>query len=233
MEKENASKDFISSHILRRILLVLIAINIIMAIIATFMYPPLLTMPHVYSYIVELGIILLVYIIIVIWVTRFSEDINVLRVATFFGVIASLLEIVHISIEDFTHLDAHTGTVSTGIFMVGLFLIFAVSGFCTTINKRKMFSGMWAASWSAVVCMLIVMTYGLSQLFWSFDAIAKTDIGNPDFTRTGWTDMHAFVIADIFEACFKVSFLGPILGIIFGLVGAAIARLFIRKKVQV
>src|SRR5258705_77726 len=125
MEKENASKDFISSHILRRILLVLIAINIIMAIIATFMYPPLLTMPHVYSYIVELGIILLVYIIIVIWVTRFSKDINVLRVAT------------------------------------------------------------------------------------------------------------AFVIADIFEACFKVSFLGPILGIIFGLVGAAIARLFIRKKVQV
>ena len=91
---------------------------------------------------------------------------------------------------------------------------------------------MWAASWSAVVCMLIVMTFGLSQLFWSFEALEKHDIGDPDFIRTGWSDMHAFVIADIFEACFKVSFLGPIIGIVFGLLGAAIARLFISKKLE-
>jgi len=204
-----------------------------MAIIASIMYPPLLTMPHSYSYILELGVMLLLYIPIVMWATRPSIVLSTLRIATFFGAIAGLLEIVHISIENFGHLNAYAETVSTGIFMGGLFLLFAVSGYRITLNKRNVISGMLGASWSAVVCMLIVTTYGLSQLFWSFRAIEKHDIGDPDFIRTGWTDMHAFVIADIFEACFKILFLGPIVGIIFGLLGVTMARFSIARKVQV
>jgi len=221
-----------TNRTLRLILLVIIAVNLIMAIAAIFMYPPLFAMPHSYSYIVELGVMLLINIVIVTLVTKFSTDRKILRVSTFFGLMASLLEIVHISIENFGHLNAHAETVFTGIFMAVLFLIFGVSGFCITIYKRKIVSGMWAGSWSAVVCMLIVTTFGLSQLFWSFEALEKHDIGDPDFIRTGWSDMHAFVIADIFEACFKVSFLGPIIGIVFGLLGAAIARLSISKKLE-
>jgi hypothetical protein len=45
--------------------------------------------------------------------------------------------------------------------------------------------------------------------------------------------MHAFVIADIFEASIKILFLGPIVEIIFGLFGTAIARFLIGRKVQV
>ena len=202
-----------------------------MAVIATFMYSPLLTMPHVYSYILELGAMHLIYIGIVIWATKPSIVLTTLRIATFFGVIAGLLEIIHISIENFGHLNAQAETVSTGIFMGGLFVLFAVSGYWITLNNRNAISGMLGGSWSAVVCMLIVMTYALSQLFWSFGALEKHDIGDPDFIRTGWTDMHAFVIADIFEAGFKILFIGPIAGIIFGLFGTAIARFFIGRKV--
>lgn len=220
------NKGFLSHSALRLILLVVIAINIIMTVIAAFMYPPLLTMPHSYSYILELAVMLLLYIPIVMRATRSSVILTTLRTATFFGVLASLLEIVHISIENFGHLNARVETVSTGIFMMGLVLLFAVSGYCITLNNRNVISGMLGASWSAIVCMLIVMTYGLSQLFWSFGAIEKHDIGDPDFIRTGWTDMHAFVIADIFEACFKILFLGPIAGIIFGMLGAGVARFY-------
>ena len=225
-------KGFVSLGTLRSILLVVIAINIIMTIIATVMYPPLLTMPHSYSYILELAVMLLLYIAIVMWATRTSIVLTTLKTATFFGIIAGLFEIVHISIENFGNLNAHAETVSTGIFMGGLFLLFAMSGYRITINKRNIISGMLGASWSSVVCMLAVMTYGLSQLFWSFGAIEKHDIGDPDFIRTGWTDMHAFVIADVFEACIKILFLGPILGIIFGLLGAATARFLIGRKAQ-
>ena len=203
-----------------------------MTVIAMFMYPPLLTMPHSYSYILELGAMLLINIAIVIWATKPSIVLTTLRIATFWGLIAGLLEIVHISIENFGHLNAQSETVSTGIFMGGLFLLFAVSGYQITLNNRNVISGMLGGSWSAVVCMLLVVTYGLSQLFWSFGALEKHDIGDPDFIRTGWTDMHAFVIADIFEACFKILFIGPIVGIVFGLLGTAIARFFIRRKVQ-
>ncbi|PWU04307.1 MAG: hypothetical protein C5B52_01735 [Bacteroidetes bacterium] len=189
-------------------------------------------MPDSYSYIAEMGIILTIYIFIVILVTKFSTDRYILGVSTLFGVMAAILEIVHISIENFGHLNGHAEAVSTGIFMITLFLIFGVSGFYIAIRTKKISSGVWGGSWSAVVCMLLVMTYGLSQLFWSFAAIEKHNIGNPDFIRTGWTDMHAFVIADIFEACFKVLFLGPIIGIIFGLFGAAIAQFFVRKNLN-
>ena len=203
-----------------------------MAVIAMFMYPPLLTMPNSYSYFLELGAMLLIYIVIVVWATKPSIALNRLRIATFWGLIAGLFEIVHISIENFGHLSAQAATISTGIFLGGLFLFFAVSGYRITLDNRHVVSGMLGGFWSAVACMLLVMTYGLSQLFWSFGALKKHNIGNPDFVRTGWTDLHAFVIADIFEACFKILFIGPILGIIFGLTGAAVARFFIFRKIQ-
>jgi hypothetical protein len=161
----NYIKSFLSHSALRSVLLVVITINITMTIIAAIIYPPLLIMPHSNSYILELGVMLLLYIAIVIWATRPSIVLTTLRTATFFGVIAGLFEIVHISLENFGHLNAHAETIYTGIFMGGLFLLFAVSGYRITINKRNAISGIWGASWSAVVCMLIVITYGLSQLF--------------------------------------------------------------------
>jgi hypothetical protein len=229
-EIKSYTKDFMSPRSLRFILLAVITINITMMIIAVSMYPPFLTMPHSVSYILESGIMLFLYIGIVIWATRPAVSPAILRMATFFGVIACLLEIVHISIENFGHMDSHTETISTGIFMLGLFLIFAVSGYRTMLYKRNIIPAMLAGSWSAIVCMLIVTTYGLSQLFWSFGSMEKHNIGNPDFIRTGWTDLHAFVIADIFEACFKILFVGPVAGIIFGLFGAGIAYFFDSQK---
>lgn len=204
-----------------------------MAIVATLTYPPLLTMPNSYSYMLELAAMLLLYIFIVMWATRPSIIISQSKKAIFFGAMAGLLEIVHISIENFGHLAPRAETVYTGIFMTGLFFLFGVSGYRIAGDQRNVISGMLGASWSAVICMLLVITYGLSLLFWSFRAIEKHNIGNPDFIRTGWTDMHAFVIADIFEACFKVLFLGPVAGIIFGLLGAIIAHVLIGKRIQV
>jgi hypothetical protein len=225
-------KGFVSHVALRQILLFVIAVDIIMTGIATFMYHPLLTMPHFYLYILELGIMFPVYIVILVLGTRPSADIAILRIATFFGIIAALLEIIHISIENFGHLNAHSETVSTGIFMGGLFLLFALSGLKITLKKSSVVSGMLGAFWTAVVCMIIVMTFGLSQLFWSFAAIEAHDIGDPDFIRTGWNDIHAFVIADIFEACFKILLIGPIIGIILGSLSAVIARLLSRGSVK-
>jgi hypothetical protein len=201
-----------------------------MMVIAMFMYPPLLTMPHAYSYIFELGIMLLIYVAFVLWGTKLSQEIIILRIGTLFGATAALFEIIHISIENFAHLNARAGTISTGLFMGALVLLFAFSGYCNILNQQNIIRGTLGALWSAVVCMLIVITYGQSMLFWAFDAIAKNDIGDPDFNRTGWTDFHAFVIADIFEACFKVLFVAPILAIIFGLIGGAVALIVLKIK---
>src|SRR5260221_837483 len=207
-------------RMLRFTLLSLIAASMAMAILATLLYPPLLTMPNSATYILKLMIMLVLHSIFILWATRSPADQIVLRIGTLFGAIACSLEIVHILIEVFGSLNARTETISTGLFMISLFVLFGMSGYFAGSNKRNLISGVWTGLWSAVVCMLVVMTYGLSQLFWSFDALEKRNVGNPDFVRTGWTDLHAFVIADIFEACFKILFLGPVAGIIFGLSGA-------------
>jgi hypothetical protein len=77
----------------------------------------------------------------------------------------SLSKSIICSIENFGQLDAEAETESTGIFMDGLFLLFAMSGFRITLRNRNVISGTLGGSWSTVVCKLLVMTYGLSQLF--------------------------------------------------------------------
>jgi len=134
-----------------------------MIIIAIFMYPPLLSMPHSTSYILKLAVLIFLYVIFVILATKVITPQSILRIGTLFGAIAAMTEIIHISIENFGHLNARAETVSTGIFMVAIFLLFAASGYCVNLNKKNIISGLWTGLWSAVVCMLLVMTYGLSQ----------------------------------------------------------------------
>ncbi len=144
-----------------------------MAILATLLYPPLLTMPNSATYILKLMIMLVLHSIFILWATRSPADQIVLRIGTLFGAIACSLEIVHILIEVFGSLNARTETISTGLFMISLFVLFGMSGYFAGSNKRNLISGVWTGLWSAVVCMLVVMTYGLSQLFWSFEALEK------------------------------------------------------------
>jgi hypothetical protein len=215
--------DFFNYSMIRITFIGLIIVNFVVTIIATFMYPPLLSMPHSILYVLELGIILLVYIFLVIFITRNSTNQTIVRRGILFGLLASLLEIIHITVEIFGGLSSKAETISTGIFMFGLFIIFGITGFIITKNCRKIILGLLGGFWSGIVCMLIVMTYGLSQLFWSFHALEVHNTGNPDFIRSGWTDMHAFTIADIFEASFKILFLGPFIGMLFGFIGGSLA----------
>ncbi len=57
--------------------------------------------------------------------------------------------------------------MSTGLFMLGLFLIWGIAGYRATRRLRAMGAGSWAGSWAAMVGMLFAITYGFSQLFWA------------------------------------------------------------------
>lgn len=57
----------------------------------------------------------------------------------------------------------------------------------------------------------MVVTYGFSQLYWALPRLEHKNIGSPDLIRSGWTDLRAFTIADLFEAGFKVLLLGQYL----------------------
>jgi len=223
-------EDSVLPRFLRLALTIVIIVNITMVLIASFMYPPLLSIPGSNYYILKLLAILLLYCVGVLLVTKSSTNLYVLRTGTLFGILGSILEIIHILMENYGHLNQSAESISTGLFMVGLFLLFGLSGFVYTYEQRSIKGGIFVGTWSSVVCMLIVMTFGLSQLFWSFNVIESRNNGNPDFIRSGWTDIHAFTIADIFEASFKILSLGPVLGIIFGLIGASLFWVLPERK---
>jgi hypothetical protein len=75
-----------------------------------------------------------------------------------------------------------------------------------------------------MVGMLMAMTYGFSQLFWGLPRLEQRNVGSPDLLQSGWTDLHTFTIADVFEAGFKILLIGPVVGAVLGGLGCIIAR---------
>ena len=87
--------------------------------------------------------------------------------------------------------------------MVGLLLLWGIAGYRTTRGTAAVGAGPLAGSWGALVGMLMATTFGFSQLFWDLPRLEQRNVGSPDFLRSGWTDLHTFTIADIFESGFK------------------------------
>ena len=119
---------------------------------------------------------------------------------------------MHITLENYGRLSARVESLSTGGFLVGLLLLWGIAGNRVARATGDLVSGVLAGSWSAMVGMLMAMTYGFSELFWGLPRLEERNVGSPDFLRSGWTDLHSFTIADVFEAGFKILLIGPIAG---------------------
>ena len=131
-----------------------------------------------------------------------------------------LLEVVHIVLENYGRLGVRAESVTTGGFLAGLLLLWGIAGYRATRKTSAFAAGPLAGSWSGLVGMLMAMTFGFSQLFWDLPRLEQRNVGSPDFLRSGWTDLHTFTIADIFESGFKVLLIGPVAGAILGGLGA-------------
>jgi hypothetical protein len=197
-----------------------------------FLYPPLISLPGAFGLIAEPIILLLVYALLISWLTNRANQVThrtALVVGTQMGLIAAVLEIVHIVVENFSWLNARGESLSTEAFMVGLFLVWGVAGYLGAWRTGTTAPGLLAGCWCAMVGMLLTMTFGFSQLFWSLQRLEQRNSESPDFLRSGWIDMHAFTIADMFEAGAKILLIAPILATIFGGLGSMIARVSAKR----
>jgi hypothetical protein len=217
---------FGSMPALRTTLLLVIASNLVMVGIRIVLDPQLIGLPGGLRSALEPDALLTLGAIIVTWATSRDSRVAqaIVQEGTAVGLVAGTLEIVHITLENYAHFSARVESVSTGGFMLGLLLLWCIAGYRVTRRTADLFAGLMAGSWSAMVGMLMAMTYGFSQLFWGLPRLEQRNVGSPDFVRSGWTDLHTFTIADIFEAGFKILFIGPVVGAILGWLGAIIAR---------
>jgi hypothetical protein len=59
--------------------------------------------------------------------------------------------------------------------------------------------------------------------------LAHGEISDPDYLRSGWTDVRAFAIANTFDAGFTHLVEAPVIAAVLGALGGGIALLTMRR----
>lgn len=190
-------------------------------------YPSLLRWPGAGGYIAEpvasLAGYALVIVTLALVVRRVPALGNALWVGTVVGATGGLLEIVDISIESLLSLPQQTVSVVTFAAMVTLFMIFGVAGFVGASRARSFWMGVAAAIWSAMVAIMIAVTFGFLLINVALPQLARGMLGDPDYARSGWADPAAFAIANTFDNGLIHLLEAPIIATVLGSVGAGAA----------
>jgi len=81
--------------------------------------------------------------------------------------------------------------------------------------------GVLAAVWSAVTTMVGGVTFGFVLALVARARLERILVTDPDYLRSGWTDVKAFVLANAFDNPFDNGFTCLLGALVVGLVGAA------------
>ena len=191
------------------------------------LYPPVLTQPGGTLSVLAPAGVLFVYAFVGGWVTAKprSDQAAALRMATAFGLVSGVVSVAHIAQETYLGLPPQEIAIVTWSFILAMFAPWAIAAFVVAGRTGHGALGLFAGVWSSAVCMVLTVTLGFGQLLTSLDRLQRHDVGSPDFLRSGWSDLRAFAIADVFEAGFWHLLIGPAVALCLGVVATLAARL--------
>jgi hypothetical protein len=129
---------------------------------------------------------------------------------------------MNIGVENAAPAAAHGPAVSIG-FMAIIFLLWGIGGARTVRSGESIRAGMATAVLSAGICMLIAVAAGFMIEFFIAPPDPVAVSGWAEFRRSGWTDAHAFGIANTLDSGFTHLIIAPIVAMIFGGVGSLLA----------
>lgn len=212
---------------IRFVLLVGVTLSLTMIGIQVFLYRPLLAMPGGSTFVRETTAVLLLYGMLIVWATRRDGPLHqtAMLLGTHAGLVAAAVQIAHLAAESFIHFGAPWDGITTLTFMLSTFLIWGVAGYRSALSAGAIAPGMVAASWSAIVTMSILVTFGFALEFYLVTPTPGYVATWAEFKRSGWTDVHAFTIANTLDSALSHLIAGPIIGGIFGGVAAAVTRI--------
>jgi len=213
----------------RRVLLFGVALNLCFIVVRVWSYRPLWAMPGALRFIVEpiIGLAGCGLFVVAATAGKQRERLDGLRLATAWGMAGGVLLVVHMALENFgRHVGENAGI--TLAFMLTTFLLWAVTGFVVARNTASILLGCRAGCWSAVVSVLLAVTFGFVLMFFDVPSLDYVAIW-PEFKQSGWTDVQAFAIANTLDAGFSHLLAGLVLGSLFGVIGGGLARLWPRS----
>ncbi len=207
---------------LKRLLLGLIVLDLALIAIRVLLYDAFLAQQGSLVFIVEPVVLLLTYAGIVLATTANPSPnrLLALRQGTKVGLVTGVMWLVNLMLETFTNLSGLVGIVATAPFLLGGFLLWGIAGNWATHHTGSIGLGILAAVWSAMVCVLITVTFGFLLAYTSLPILEHILTRNPDFLRSHWTDVRAFAIANTFDSGFSHLLGALLVGMIVGTIGS-------------
>ncbi|HEY6423106.1 MAG TPA: hypothetical protein VIY28_07630 [Pseudonocardiaceae bacterium] len=148
----------------------------------------------------------------------------VLRMAGLVGMGLGLIEVANISLETFTDIPGRAGMAATAPLILGPFIGWGLVAVWTARRTAGWRLGVLAAAWTAMVTMTIGVTYGLALALVARPRMETILAGDPDFVRSGWLDLRAFVLANTFDNALTHLLGGLIVATLVGLLGSLIGQ---------
>jgi hypothetical protein len=212
------------------ILFSLIALNAGMAALAVARYPALFEQHSALIYVLEPVFILLLYTVAAAYIVIVRGRVwnTILTNATVFGVITGTLETINVGLENAAAAAARGPALSIS-FMAIVFSLWGIAGARTVRSTNSIRTGMATSVLCAGICMLIAVAAGfMIELF-----IAPPDSATvsmwAEYRRSGWTDAHAFGLANTLDSGFTHLIIAPIVATVFGGIGSLLAQ-FVRPR---
>jgi hypothetical protein len=223
-----------SAHRLRRWLLPLIAADLVLIALRATSYRAFFLMPGALGYLLEPVVALAVYAACVAalpFVAARVPDIPMaLRVGAVVALVGGAIEIASTATESLWALPQDIVAATTGAAMLALFLSFAAAGFVGARHTGSFGLGVAAAVWSAMVAILLVVTFGFLLVNLALPQLARAEAGDPDYLRSGWTDVRAFAVANTYDAGFTHLVEAPVIAALLGAAGSGVGRLTRRSE---
>lgn len=213
---------------LRPVLWGVMALNLSLIAFQLVLYPALLAMPDGWSFVLAPVVLLAIYAGVVlalpIIVAHVSGGAGALIVGTRIGLVAAVIEALNISLESLVAMPQAVTAVVTGIFMLSAFALWGTVGMLVAHRTQSVVSGALAAVWSAIITMLLAVTYGFALLALAWPQLAAFEATDPDFLRSHWDDLHAFTIANTFSNGATHFVEAPLIAFVVGGLGASIGK---------
>jgi hypothetical protein len=216
---------FIIPALLRRVLILTIAVNLCLIVIRVSTYRPLLAMHGSIRFIVEplVGLLGCGLFALAATSARCVKLPGVLRPATAWGLIGGAILVVHMALEIFGSHIGENGSITLAAMLI-TFLLWGVAGFVAARATASSFLGLLGGCWSAVVSVLMAVSFGFALMFFEVPSpgyVATWEV----FKQSGWSDVHAFSIANSLDSGFTHLLCGLVLGSIIGAIAGGIARI--------
>lgn len=218
---------------LRIVALAFIALDLALIGGDLLLYQPLLAQPSALTYVLEPVIVLLVYAALIVWITRPADLLwrIALREGTIIGLIGGVLFVINHAAETFLDLPTSIGFFASAPFFLGTFALWGVAGYRAARQAGSVALGLVAAIWSAMYAILITITFGFGLGYLALPRLQYILANSPEYARSGWSDLHAYTFANLFESAFSHLLTAVVVATILGGVGSLIgARLANRTQ---